>query len=159
MSRHRCFWSRCAGLRCDTPVPNHVRRLKSIAKYDGEYRRQGAKHPVIERFWRVMAELSETERAAVVSQRPHDETLPVGLRLTSCCLCLRWASPGDALGCHPLHPFQPLRSTSTLARAAMTSYRPRRLATSGFTCRSTPQMRRSSQSFCTRAQYRRSARR
>lgn len=43
-----------------------MRRLKTITKYDGEYRRQGAKHPVIERFWRVMAELSEKERAAVV---------------------------------------------------------------------------------------------
>jgi hypothetical protein len=33
--------------------------LKSIAKYDGEYRRQGASHPVIAMFWRVMDGMTE----------------------------------------------------------------------------------------------------
>ena len=36
--------------------------LKSIAKYDGEYRRQGASHPVIAMFWRVMESMTESVR-------------------------------------------------------------------------------------------------
>lgn len=40
--------------------------LKQIARYDGEYGRQGAQHPVIQRFWRVMEEFSPAERTAVI---------------------------------------------------------------------------------------------
>ena len=40
--------------------------LKSIAVYDGEYRREGAKHPVIQRFWRAMETFSDAQRTAVV---------------------------------------------------------------------------------------------
>jgi hypothetical protein len=44
--------------------------LKSITKYDGEYRRQGASHPVIAMFWRVMQGMSEQVCKIEMTQPP-----------------------------------------------------------------------------------------
>ena len=54
-------------VRACGPKEIDVDRLKSITKYDGQYRREGDKHPVIVRFWRVMTTLSEAEKSAVVA--------------------------------------------------------------------------------------------
>ena len=69
--------------------------LKSITKYDGEYRRQGVAHPVIERFWKVMEGFSETERAAVVGFAWGRSRLPPAASLTAIAFNIDASHGGD----------------------------------------------------------------
>eukprot|EP01050_Picozoa_sp_SAG11_P002152 SAG11_NODE_104_length_16539_cov_8.526642_14_plen_310_part_00 len=59
-------WRELEARVCGAPRID-VSTLRSITKYDGQYHRDGANHPVIERFWRTMDELSEVEKSAVVA--------------------------------------------------------------------------------------------
>eukprot|EP01051_Picozoa_sp_SAG22_P015972 SAG22_NODE_2171_length_2894_cov_1.655814_2_plen_406_part_00 len=59
-------WRELEARVCGAPKID-LELLKSITKYDGQYRREGDKHPVIGRFWQVMATLSEAEKSAVIA--------------------------------------------------------------------------------------------
>ena len=69
--------------------------LKSITKYDGEYRRQGPAHPVIAMFWRVMEGFSEAERAAVVGFAWGRSRLPPAASVTAIAFNIDASHGGD----------------------------------------------------------------